>query len=81
MKGLSYISAIDGVLAEYRYTITEDDFVFSLEKKDGLYTFTLYNSFKQLKQVFSSEQVKALQYPYGLGTIADELEMRFLNDE
>ena len=74
---MTYIAAIDGVLAEYRYTITKDDFVFSLEKKDGLYTFTLYNSLKKIKEVFSTDQVKALQYPFGLGTIADELEMRF----
>lgn len=75
MKGLIYISAIDGVLDEYRYTITNDDYTFKIEKRNGIYGFLLYDNFKQMRQMFHKDQVKI----YGLEMIADELENIFLN--
>ena len=62
MKGLAYISVIDGVLDEYRYTIENDDYTFKIEKRKGIYGFLLYDNFKQLRQMFAKDQVKA----YGL---------------
>lgn len=77
MKGLIYISAIDGVLTEYRYTITNDDYTFKIEKRNGIYGFLLYDNFKQMRQMFHKEQVNM----YGLEMIADELENIFLNEK
>lgn len=77
MTNITYLSIIDRLLEEYKYEVTEDDFVFNLEKKDGLYVFIFYDNFKQLKQMFAIEQVKA----FGLERIANELEIIFLNNE
>ncbi len=77
MTNITYLSIIDNILDNYKYSITEDSYTFMIEKKDGLYVFIFYDSLKQLKQVFAIEQVKA----FGLERIANELEIIFLNNE
>ena len=75
MKGLTYISAIDGVLAEYRYSITEDGYTFMIEKKDGLYSFLCMDYFNKLQQYATKEQIDVA----GLEFIAKEIEEYFFN--
>lgn len=73
MTNITYLSIIDNILDNYKYQTTEDDYTFSVLKKEGIYHFLLMDGQKVLQQLFTKEQIKSV----GLEYIVKELENIF----
>lgn len=73
MTNITYLSIIDNILDNYNYQTTEDDYTFSVLKKEGIYHFLLMDEQKVLQQLFTKEQIKSV----GLEYIVKELENIF----
>lgn len=75
MTSVKYLSIIDKLLDNYKYSITEDGYTFMIEKKDGLYRFLCMDYFNKFQQYATKEQIDMS----GLEFIAKEIEEYFFN--
>ena len=77
MTNITYLSIIDNILDNYKYSITEDSYTFMIEKKDGLYRFLCMDYFNKFQQYVTKEQIDTA----GLEFIAQEIETYFFNNK